>query len=738
MQQLRPVYTRSLVGRAAETQALLSLLDQPTTRLLTLIGASGTGKTRLALEVIQALETRGAAPQIIFVGLAAITSPELVLPTIARHLDIREDGQLPLIETMSATLADRPLLLVLDNFEQVLAAASVIASLLARLPQLQVLITSQEPLSIAAEQIYAIPGLALPELRDDLAPVEALAAPAVELFVSRLQTVQPHFQLSPDHVAAVVKICQLVEGLPLAIELLAAYSDVFSPSDLLPLIEKNLAIQSLRHTALSGREKILRPVLDWCYSRLKPSEQRVFSCLGVFHGGWNLAALQAVCADILSSAEIAHALKQLQLRNLVLTLQVEGDQERFMMLDAIHEFAARRLRTLPQRAQILRQHAAYFEQLTAQADAGLRGSEQVLWMQRMEYEQPNVRAALAWAYRWQPQTAIQTAINAGQFWYMVGYLSEGVQWYEQMLTLPLDRIQRMTILRKQGLLLKTLGLYEQATAVLHQGLESARALGPEHIISCGSIANTLGMIMTDHGRYAEAQTYLSEAADAMQASGDMMGFAIVRSNQGNLALLLKQFDVALALYNSCLTIEGAAENPLVQALAYTNIGAVNVSLLQPEAALVAAEQGLLLAQQLKSPGIQAMGNLIKAQAHIQQAKLDLVPQELLKAASLFMQSNEQPQLSITLESIAVFLAKSQHRQQAAYLIGAADAARTKIGAPRQGEDTLVEQLLSELASAADAQQLTAQRQRGTTVPFEHALDQALQWLDQLPISPSQP
>nr|MBA3469030.1 AAA family ATPase [Herpetosiphonaceae bacterium] len=417
-----PSYTTTLIGRSEETAALIASLHSPSTRLITLLGTSGTGKTRLSLEVAGNLAA--AFPDgIFFVGLVAISDPGLVLPTIAQTLEIGEQGTEPIGTTLAQALQGKQMLLILDNFEQVQPAAPQLSALLDQLDRLKILVTSQVTLDIPHEQAFRIPPLAAPE--QATAEVETLLQfPAIALFVDRVTAIQSGFQLSEANAAAVIEICHRLKGLPLAIELVAAHSRALTPPDLLVLLRNHLALRAYTASSTDSRESILRVVIEWCYAMLTAELQTLFMRLGIFIGGWTVEGMRQVCngqADL--TLDVEEGLQTLVEKHLVLDDPHTSDPLRYTMLDAVRNYAEDRLVKTRQRPTLALRHATYYVQLAETAEPALKGGDQVHWLDRLSAEHPNFRAAIAWGLQTrQPELAARIAGSIARFWYMRGHL----------------------------------------------------------------------------------------------------------------------------------------------------------------------------------------------------------------------------------------------------------------------------------------------------------------------------
>ncbi|HEX3686016.1 MAG TPA: BTAD domain-containing putative transcriptional regulator, partial [Gaiellaceae bacterium] len=378
-----PAPPTPLVGRRLELAAVSALYRNEGARLVTLTGPGGTGKTRLALAVAQALEPelRDGA---LFVNLAPVASPELLVPTIAEVLDVREGGARPLAEGVTEHLRERRMLLVLDNFEQLLAAAPFVGELLATAPRLLVLATSRAPLRLAAEREYPVPPFDTP---DAGLPFEALVnTDALRLFAARARAVDPGFELDTTSAPEVARVCARLDGLPLAIELAAARSKLLAPGEILERLERQPHILPPGPRDAPARQRTLSATISWSYDLLGPDERLTFARLGVFAGGCTLEAAEQVCETTVETLGVLVDNNLLRRRG-----------GRFTMLVTVRAFALERLEEAGD-AQVRRRHAEWLTELAeTMAERTTAGDDAAVWLDRIQPEHDNIRAALAWA-----------------------------------------------------------------------------------------------------------------------------------------------------------------------------------------------------------------------------------------------------------------------------------------------------------------------------------------------------
>lgn len=426
-----PSAVTSFIGREEEIGEIHRLLGQ--TRLLTLTGPGGTGKTRLSVEAARrALDD--FEDGVYFVALDAVRDPDLVASAIAQAVGVAEGGRAA-DEALLDEVAVRRLLLVLDNFEQILPAATLVERLLAAGPGLRILVTSRVPLQVYGEQEYQVAPLGLPD-PDALPAADALTQyEAVALFIDRARAVSPRFEVTNANAPAVAEICVRLDGLPLAIELAAARVKLLPPEAILARLGHRLDLLAGQSPSVPPRQRTLRGAIDWSWDLLAENEQRLFERLAVFSGGWSLPAAEAVCSPAELGIDLLDGIAALLDNSLVRrSLELEP---RFMMLQTVQEYGRERLAARGESAAVADRHAVYFRDLVTAAEPELEGPDPARAVRRLTAEQQNLRTALAGTIeRGDAQTGIQLAAAAWRFWQVRGQLREGRGWLDQLLELP--------------------------------------------------------------------------------------------------------------------------------------------------------------------------------------------------------------------------------------------------------------------------------------------------------------
>jgi predicted ATPase len=531
-----PMPRSPLIDREQELALVQDLLQREDVGLVTLTGPGGVGKTRLAIQVATDLASQfadGAA----FISLAALKDPELVEPSVARALGVSEANGQALGERLLAYLRPRALLLLLDNTEHLLAAAPLATQMLDAAPRLKLLVTSREPLRVRDERVVPVLPLALPDA-EQLPDLDRLSqVPAVALFVERVREVQPAFALTADNAQAIVEICRRLDGLPLALELAAARSTVLPPEALLARLEHRLPLLTHGARDVPQRQQTLRNTIAWSYDLLDESDKALFRCLSVFAGGFTLEAVEAVCvfdaAKTSSSSSsdegaVLEQLGQLLDKSLVQGLQGTGGEPRFTMLETIHEYATEQLVASGEATAVQERHADYFLRLAEEADLSMLRPEREAWMERLDREEANLRAALAWSKA--DSNAVQTGLrlvgSLAFYWSLRGFVREGRTWLEAMLERS-DGSDRSTARGKAlvgaGWLAWAEGDYQAASPRAEEGLSIVREIGDKQ--ESGYAEWLLGLVRMGQRNSAAALPLLEESRTLFKDLGEVWGEA---------------------------------------------------------------------------------------------------------------------------------------------------------------------------------------------------------------------
>jgi predicted ATPase len=416
-----PAPTTRLIGREWAVERLMQILERDEVRLLTLVGTGGSGKSRLALHVASAIVDK--FPQgVWYVALAGVSDHSLVPMSIIQALNFKLTPGVPLLQNLTSYLRNKQLLLVLDNFEHLGEAAAVVDEILAAAPGLKVLVTSRTVLHLYGEHEFNVPPLDVPDPGIEIKTVELAQYGAIQLFVERAQAVMPDFTLSPENVSCIAQICARVDGLPLALELAAARIKLLSPELLLKrLSEARLDLLTGGARNLPNRQQTLRNTIEWSYNLLSPIEQIWFPRLGVFNGGWSLEAAEAMMQSVeadqngaLLSNSVVEKLEQLVDNSLLVRLPIVGEQVYFTILDTLHEYMLEKLSAQGMHDWLRDWQASYYLSVVEEAEIGLRGPQQLLWLERLVADRDNIRAALEWSLQ-QAKAKAKAMINASAY-----------------------------------------------------------------------------------------------------------------------------------------------------------------------------------------------------------------------------------------------------------------------------------------------------------------------------------
>jgi predicted ATPase/serine/threonine protein kinase/DNA-binding CsgD family transcriptional regulator len=524
-----PMQHTPFIGREQELAAVGQLLSLEDVRLVTLTGSGGTGKTRLGVQVAAEL-TDAFADGVFFVNLALINDTALVVPTIAETLGIREAGSRPLRERLVEELQQKQLLLLLDNFEQVVSAALQVVDLLAACPKLKVLVTSREVLHVRAEREFPVPPLELPDPKrlPDLATLSHNAA--VALFLQRAQAAKPDFQLTNANSRAIVEICARLDGLPLAIELAAARIKLLPPHALLARMSQRLVVLTGASRDVPARQQTLRNTISWSYNLLDAQEQQLFRRLSIFAGGCTLEAIEAVYTALDENQGTGQTLEKVASlieKSLLQQAEQEGLEPRLMMLETIREYGLEALSASGEMESTREAHARYYLALAEEMEPKLLGTEQ---FDRLEREHDNLRSALScFIEREEAEMALRLGGALGWFWGVRNHASEGRQWMERALSSrgEVRDSVRAKALNCLGLLVYSQGDYDRAEELCRESLALFREVGDRPGIAT-SLSN-LGLIVEWRSNYAAARSLAEEALALwreLDAKNGYLGFTL--------------------------------------------------------------------------------------------------------------------------------------------------------------------------------------------------------------------
>jgi len=683
-----PAPTTPLIGRAHDVAAVCRRLMRDDTRLLTLVGPPGIGKTRLALQVAAEARDRfddGA----FFVALASITDPDLVAPTIIQTLGLKESGRQSPVDHLSEYLRDRLTLLVLDNLEQVVTAAPMVARLLAACPLLKIMATSRVALRVRAERQFHVPPLGLPDPTRLPPPQELAQYPALALFVERAQAVQPDFDLTEANAAAVARLCHRLDGLPLAIELIAARVRLLSPAEILRRLGGRFLLQSDGLRDIDERQRTLKNAIEWSYDLLTQEEQILFARLAVFVGGWTLDAAESVCGNGASglTAPALDLLASLVNKSLVAQREV-NDESRFTMLETIREYTLEKLEASGEAEAVRRRHTEYYLAMMVKVGPDLDASSDLL--DRVEREHDNLRAALQWSLdRGEVEMAARLSLTIFPLWSMrAHHLTEGRQWFRQVLAAARD--------------------YPLPACV------------PAKVVYSAGI---LAYLQSDQ---AAARPLLEEALALARESKDRRTIAHALHGLSNVAMNDGQYGRVSALLNECLPLARQMGDKWLIAMSLNNLAEVARLQGDYEQALPMFEEGAQLLAEMGSKSFMAilmdgLGTIMQYQG-----RYDRALAIHMQCLTLAHEMDDQRIIALSLEKLAGVAAGTGSAERAARLLGAAEALREAIHVPVESIDRPdYERFLSATRVGLDKKSSSAAWAEGRAMTLEQAIACAL-------------
>jgi non-specific serine/threonine protein kinase len=674
-----------IVGREKEIAEIKNLLLQKNTRLTTLTGIGGTGKSTLAQAVARELLTE-FSDGVFFIELADISNHELVVSTIAHPIGVKEGEGTTILEMLKDYLRDKQMLLVVDNFEQVMAAAPQISELLSATNRLKILITSRELLQLRTEQEYIVPPLVVPSNVDSI-PLEELSSyEAIKLFVERAQNAKADFVLTNENAQYVAKICARLEGLPLAIELAAARVKILTPQAILIKLENGLKILTGGSKDLPVRQQTMRGAVGWSYELLSEDEKQFFRRLSVFASGFTLEGAEAVCFSNETDetqVELLDLVTSLVDKSLLVSKEQSSGETRFRMLEIVREYALESLEASGEAEEIRHKHADYFLHLGQKAAWHFQGAESAEWFNRLEEEHNNIRAALRWSLENDVNIATRLAGAVWHFWSVRGHLMEGGDWLKAALVRGSSNIPkavRFKLLNALGWLELLQGDYKMAWKTHKEALaESAAANDLRQI---GMSKSALAAVASRQGDFTTAQKFIEEGMENSRKLDDKSGIYFWLMMLGDIARIQNDNTAARPLFEEALQIIRQQSNKDGVSSNLNNLGAVMFELGDFKAARSYFAESLAIAKELRN-------------------KINI---------------------SYNLDGFAALATKDRQLERAARLAGLAEYLRESIGYEIEpAERRFLNTYLTELKTEMDEAAFTKAYEEGQKLKLEEAI-----------------
>ncbi len=726
-----PVAATRFVGREPELAELEGRLRssgfEGRARHWTVTGPGGTGKTRLALEAAARLAPgyQGAAW---FVALDHVVTGEQFAGALREVLQLERFTGTPLREALTQALSQQRSLLVLDNFEQIdPSGVALLQELLERVPGLTALVTSRRRLGLPGEREFPLSPLPLPEVAGD--PERVGLAESVRLFVDRAQAVRPDFQITRHNAAPIAELCRRLEGLPLALELAAARTQVLTPAQMLAQLEQRFRFLATNRPNIGPRHRSMQAALDWGYSLLSPQLRTLYSRLSVFRGGWTLEAMaELALAGTESSLDPVEGLTELRESSLVVADEA-GEGMRFRMLETIRQHAALKLQEQGEETSWRDQHLEWYLAFAESAESELRGPDQVRWLDRLEAERENLRAALEWSYKpGAPEAGLRLSVALCRFWEVRGYLVEGRQYLERTLAQAPDAnlLLRAKALNRAGILAREQGDLAAAQAFGTQCLQYYRELGDLRGIAY--MLNNLGTLARLERDYARALELYGASLELQRQRGDEAAAAVLLNNLGCAAQDQGDYPLARTYYEQSLALQRRLQDRGGIALSLNNLA--DVARWAGEAVLATdlARQSLALFRELGDKAGAAASLHIQGEAALQRDDATGAWPLLLESVELFREVSERAGLADSLDALAATFITSgeEGARPATVLLSASQSLRDLVGSPLppNAQEQHDHRLLKVRTTLGDANFAAAQA-KGRSLTWEQAAELAL-------------
>ena len=724
-----PVQPTPFIGRERELNEVSNLLEREEVRLVTLIGPGGTGKTRLSLKLGEESPGRYESG-VIFLPLAEVSEPDLVVSKVAKQLGIREGGSQPLLASVRNYLRDKQILLIMDNFEQIIQGAELISELMNAAPRVKFLVTSRTVLNLRGEYEFPVPPLTLPDKNKIMDTDLVEQSEAFQLFAERAKAASPRFNIDEGNFQTIAEICYRLDGLPLAIELAAARIKVLTPEMILERLAKSLELLTGGARDLPERQQTLRNTLDWSFSLLDEQTQTLFSILSVFIGGFTLEAAQAVCEYQTGKCEldVLNGLEGLIDNSLLRREQSVNGETRFRMLETIREYALEQLSGSGDLTAVCDQHAQYYANKMAEISLLFQTSESELTLDWIEAEHDNLRATLTWLIEKPvyPEAGAFFLASMDWFWFRRGYLSEGREWSRKMLN-QLESEEptpdRSLILFSNGALAMWQGDLNEAMSSMDQALEIARWL--EYPYHLAVVLLFKGTIYVNMGRDEEAISYLEEARTLFEELDMGWYLGTTQVHIANAALGSGDTEKALGNLTQALSISEDIEEKWLRSFILNNFGEVSRVRGEYDRAQSYYQQSEALFREMGDAGelarlVQNLGYVALHQGHLDEAET-----QFQESLAMFVKLSNQRGIAESLSAIAGLWVERGEYKIGAQLFGAAKNLLDQTGGSWWPADRVeIERITDKLEKNMDQEDLDKNIAVGKLMTIEAAVSMA--------------
>lgn len=602
-----PHYPNTFIGRAHHIQAILSRLQENDTKLITLLGPGGIGKTRLALKVAEQLESI-FSDGVLFVPLDTVEEPSLLGFYLAQHLGVKSQAKQDWLAEVVDMLQGKEMLLILDNLEQIIHSALQIDQIVKACPGIKVLVTSRIVLDLSYEIEYPLDGLGRPNVKLFPGPADLLKFDAIRLFVQKAQASKPSFQLTEENARPIVEICQRLDGLPLPIELAAARIKLFPPEVILQRLGQSLQLLKTKSRDVIPRHQTIRNTIQWSYDLLDPEEQQLFQQLSFFKSGFNLNTLAALYPEL----DVVDVVESFISKSLMVTVEGVGEEARFRMLKLIRDYGLQLLADQTQTVNFFRSYAQFFAQVVMEGKSLAAGADYQDWIEVLGAEYEDVMAALNWLSEHEPKTAVKTGTVLWRFHLHRGFLEEGLQMIDALLRLPIEEeLDRAHLLEGAGLLAQNRGNYQQAKDFFKEGLEYWKKSQDQSQIA--KALNNLGWSEWRLGNYGHSRSYSENALDIAKILGDRQGQAKSMNNLAWTYMNEGRYEKVEELQREILSIQRRENSKRGIAFAQTNLGWALFRMGKMEEAIPLVEEAVALFDGLEHQQLKSFSRAIRAE-----------------------------------------------------------------------------------------------------------------------------